>query len=63
MTRAEKEVESKMEKFGVDEPDEEKVAEAKEIGKCPQCNAQLRDQAETGVVICPQCGTKPFEGA
>ena len=50
-----------MEKFGVDEPVEEKIAAAKETGKCPQCNTVLRDQEETGVVICPNCGTKPFE--
>lgn len=51
-----------MEKFGVDEPVEEKVAEAKETGKCPQCNATLQNLEETGVAICPECGTKPFEG-
>jgi predicted RNA-binding Zn-ribbon protein involved in translation (DUF1610 family) len=51
-----------MEKLGVDEPVEEKVAEAKETGKCPQCNAVLRNQDETGVLVCPQCGTRPFEG-
>jgi len=50
-----------MEKYGVVENTEEKVAEAKETGKCPNCKTPLQAQEETGVAICPQCGTKPFE--
>ena len=52
-----------MDKFGVEEPSvDEKVAEARETRKCPDCQSDLRDANETGVLVCPQCGTKPFEG-
>lgn len=53
-----------MEKFGVEEPVEnEKVAEARDTKRCPICQSPLKDPTETGVLVCPQCGTKPFEDA
>lgn len=48
-----------MEKYGVEEDlPEEKEAGARTRRLCPDCNAVLKDE---GVLICPNCGTKPFE--
>lgn len=47
-----------MDKYGVEES-AEKLAEAKEQGKCPDCGSKLEEN--TGVLKCPKCGTKPFE--
>ena len=51
-----------MEKFGVeeDEPAPDKTAEEKPK-VCPSCGSPLRPISETGVLICPKCGSKPFE--
>lgn len=52
-----------MEKYGVDEDfpqDEKEAVESKE--RCPKCGATLSDPRLTGVLHCPSCGTKPFEG-
>lgn len=50
-----------MEKYGVDEEvSQEKRANLKD-GRCPTCNEPLLETEETGVSICPKCGTKPFE--
>lgn len=54
-----------MEKYGVYE-EEDKSKTAAEKGKkprCPACDKYLRPQAVTGVLMCPQCGSLPFEGA
>lgn len=49
-----------MEKYGVTEQTE-KTAEPQDTGKCPDCGATLVDAEQTGVLLCPQCGSKPFE--
>jgi ribosomal protein L37AE/L43A len=49
-----------MEKYGVTEQTE-KTAEAVESKKCPVCGSELVDVEQTGVYLCPQCGSKPFE--
>jgi DNA-directed RNA polymerase subunit RPC12/RpoP len=48
-----------MEKYGVEEAEESK--KANEGVTCPECGEALRDSEQTGVLICPRCGTKPFE--
>lgn len=54
---------SRMEKYGVDELEDEdsKTATAKVV-VCPSCGAKIRNYQITGVKICPQCGSEPFEG-
>jgi ribosomal protein L37AE/L43A len=49
-----------MEKYGVQEHSE-KVAEITDSTVCPVCGSQLTDRDQTGVLVCPKCGTKPFE--
>lgn len=50
-----------MEKYGVDtEADLDKTAQ--ENTTCPDCGAVLPSQTETGVLLCPNCGSEPFEG-
>lgn len=52
-----------MEKYGVDENvTPKKEAEHRKERKCPECDATLRDTQTTGVLLCPNCGTRPFEG-
>ena len=49
-----------VEKYGV----VEEFVKAGESGKentCPICGLKLQDRDETGILICPVCGTKPFE--
>jgi exosome complex RNA-binding protein Csl4 len=49
-----------MEKYGVDE--EEKTVPEKTGGEsrvCPKCERVL--VADTNVLLCPNCGTLPFE--
>ena len=50
-----------MEKYGVEEEDlpADKTAEDKTL--CPVCKTPLRPVSETGVLLCPKCGSKPFE--
>ena len=51
-----------MEKYGVDEDlTTEKEAEHRDKQKCPKCDAPLRDPKKTGVLVCPNCGSLPFE--
>lgn len=53
-----------MDKFGVEVEPEEKTAQEKgkaSPGRCPACKAPLRPLDETGVPLCPRCGSKPFE--
>jgi len=50
-----------MEKYGVEE-DQEKTKTASETVTCPDCGCALKDSQTTGgLLICEQCGTKPFE--
>lgn len=51
-----------MDKFGVEEEETapDKTA-AEQPKQCPACDAPLRPIEETGVLICPNCGSKPFE--
>ncbi len=50
-----------MEKFGTEEVDEPADKQATDREKCPQCGKQLRPRSITGIRVCPDCGTKPFE--
>lgn len=51
-----------MEKYGVEETSEKKAEnDYTPTGACPQCKTPLRPIDETGVMVCPRCGTKPFE--
>lgn len=50
-----------MEKFGVEE-NQDDVKTATEGKNCPVCGSKLRPQSKTGVLLCPKCGSKPFEG-
>ncbi len=51
-----------MEKYGVSEDaSPEKQAQVKENQCCPKCGATLRDSNDTGVLLCPHCGSLPFE--
>lgn len=54
-----------MEKYGVLIEDEPKTAQDKgqKTPRCPVCDKNLRPSVQTGVPVCPQCGTLPFEGA
>lgn len=51
-----------MEKYGVEEAPED-VKTAAEGKKCPACGESLRPIAVTGVLLCPKCGSKPFEAS
>ena len=48
------------EKYGVDTSDDEKTAQVKD-DTCPVCRSTLRPRDVTGVRICPNCGSAPFE--
>ena len=49
-----------MEKYGVEEePVGDKTAG--DADHCPACGALLRPVDQTGVSLCPDCGSKPFE--
>ena len=48
-----------MEKYGVDE-ENQKTAEEKKPKRCPKCDAEIEQHGS--VLICPNCGTEPFEG-
>lgn len=54
---------SDFEKYGVLENPEtvDKTAEEKTPRRCPDCNSVLVPSEQVNVLICPQCGTKPFE--
>lgn len=43
-----------MDKYGV-------VQEATEDISCRQCGRPLADRNRTNAVLCPACGTKPYE--
>jgi len=49
-----------MEKYGVDESVDQHKLEKQATQGCPKCGrAPVRHGA---VLICPQCGSEPFEG-
>ena len=51
-----------MEKYGVaEEIEQTKEAQQTDNSKCPACKAILRDNNNTGVLLCPTCGSRPFE--
>ncbi len=49
------------EKYGVEEEVDSSKTAAEGKNTCPRCSAELRPQAVTGVLLCPKCGSKPFE--
>jgi len=51
-----------MEKYGVEQEIDVKTAQdAQGKKKCPSCCSVLRPSEHTGVLLCPTCGSKPFE--
>jgi len=50
-----------MDKYGVDEQVSEEKRAGLKTNRCPECNELLLDTDETGVLVCPKCGTRPFE--
>ena len=52
---------SGFEKYGVEELDPPADKTAGDKAVCPTCQAPLRPTTETGVLLCPSCGSKPFE--
>lgn len=50
-----------MEKYGVEEADEDSKTASEESQKCPSCGGELRSKDVTGVLLCSKCGSKPFE--
>lgn len=49
-----------MEKYAVEE-DEVDTKTAADKARCPACDSPLRPVDETGVLLCPKCGSAPFE--
>ncbi len=52
---------AKMEKYAVVEDNEEAIAIALNTNCCPACGVTLVHENHSNVLICPKCGTKPFE--
>lgn len=51
-----------MEKYGVSTGDDlVKTATEDKLKKCPICSTPVRPPDVTGVLLCPNCGTRPFE--
>lgn len=52
-----------MEKFGVEIEEPDKTASEKKPAPetCPRCGATLRAKEEVNVLLCPNCGSLPFE--
>lgn len=48
-----------MEKYGVDEGQDEKTAEKIASSECPKCGSKIVKHGKT--LWCPSCGTEPFE--
>jgi predicted RNA-binding Zn-ribbon protein involved in translation (DUF1610 family) len=49
-----------VDKYGVEEV-EPKDKTANDKATCPTCGKILRPQTDTGVLLCPSCGSAPFE--
>jgi len=49
-----------VEKYGVEQDNVKVSSETREL--CRTCGAVLRPQEETGVLLCPRCGSRPYEG-
>ena len=54
-----KSVEVKMEKFGVDEGQDDAALEKKAAAGCPNCGSKPEVHGHT--LICPKCGSQPWE--
>jgi len=50
-----------MDKFGVVQENDDAVKTGGDKKSCPVCGAPLRPSELTNVLVCPKCGTKPFE--
>lgn len=50
-----------MEKYGVEETEDENKTASEGSKKCPSCGGKLRPTDVTGVLLCSKCGSKPFE--
>lgn len=51
-----------MDKYAVElDPEAVKTADAKAPGTCPVCGAKVLSPETTNVLVCPKCGTIPFE--
>jgi DNA-directed RNA polymerase subunit RPC12/RpoP len=48
-----------MDKYGVET--EKPVKTADDKPKCPNCGKPIEDPEKTGVPLCPDDGSKPFE--
>lgn len=53
-----------MEKYAVEEVVELPKTAAEQPSKplCPACGGVLRPRDMTGILLCPDCGSRPFEG-
>lgn len=51
-----------MEKYGVEEKKSGDKTAQEDTEKCSACGSKLRNSATTGVLLCPKCGSEPFEG-
>lgn len=50
-----------MEKYGVEEEIVPGKTASEDPPCCPDCGTKLEDKLLTGILICPKCGSKPFE--
>lgn len=48
-----------MDKYGVDEQIDQENLEKRAAEGCPKCGSAL--ERHGNVIICPKCGSKPFE--
>ncbi len=50
-----------MDKFAVEEQEPADKTAAATAKDCPSCGSPLRPVEDTGVLLCPKCGSAPFE--
>ncbi len=50
-----------VDKYGVEEELPADKTATEQLSKCPSCGTPLRPVEDTGVSLCPKCGSKPFE--
>ena len=48
-----------MDKYGVDERQDDKQMEKRAADKCPKCGGEVERHGRT--LVCKNCGTEPFE--